>query len=151
MLESLDQLGLFPIEPYKFSYGNYTIIVDKSEIDIMLNIHGYINIGIGDVERTLSKSSSNYVTTGYGEGENGLVDAFGQSLSRIPMPLPSISGILFNIYVPNISVVTVKDLSDFLESEVYCNSMNDIDVFWGMAIDESLDNKIKVTLIAASK
>lgn len=141
------------IEPYKFPCEYYTIIGDKSEIDAIIRAHGYINIDIGDVERALSKSAPNYVTTGYGKGENGLIDAFNQSLNKLPVSLSVVSSILFNIYVSKTNSILMRHIGDFLNSESYCNSMNDIDGFvcWGVAIDESLGDEIKITLIAASK
>lgn len=151
MSESLDKTEPYH-KPYKFPYIDYTIIGDKSEIEAMLTSHGYINIDIGDIEHTLSKSSPNYVTTGYGKGENGLADAFKQSLSKLPISLCEVSHMLLNIYVSKTNAITTKYLDDFLKSESYCNSLGNIDdVFWGIAIDESLDNEIKVSLIASSK
>lgn len=151
MLEHLDPIEPYPIEPYKFPYGDYTIIGDKSEIDTMINTHGYMNIDVGDVERVLSKTSPNYVTTGYGEGGNGLLNAFNQSINKLPISLSAVSHILFNIYVPKTNDITTKQLDNFLKSDAYCDLPANIFVFWGVAVDESLDNEIKVTLIASSK
>lgn len=149
MSETLDYIER---EPYKFPYGDYAIIGDKSEIDTIINTPGHINIDVGDVERVLSKSSPNYVTTGYGEGENGLTDAFNQSLSKLPVSLSVVSSILFNIYVPKNNAITAKLFDDFLKSESYCHSFESVeDLFWGVAIEESLGDEIKVTLIASSK
>lgn len=133
-----------------FPYEDYEIIGNTSDIDKILIKHGIINISKDDVLATLNSSGTNYVTAGL--SDNGVVvDALKiavESLKKIsPM---SIGKMLFNIWVNSkntqLSLSDMKSVTDYIESE-----LKGINVVWGVAVDESLDNGIKVTLIASSK
>ena len=133
---------------YRFPYEDYKIIGDITEIEKIYQANGYINIDVGDILNTLSKETVNYVSTGSGDGYEFIGQALDNALTNLPIPVDNISEILFNIWVPR--KISMKDLEPM---RAVLNTLSvDIDVFWGITIDDSLDPyHANVSLIAVSK
>lgn len=132
------------------SYKDYKIIGNTFDINEILIKNGIINIFNEDVLATLNSSETNYVTTGLSNNGTAL-EAFEDALRNLrDMTSCRIGKMLFNIWVntenTTLSLVAMKSITDYIERE-----LKDIDVLWGVAIDKSLENKIRVTLLAASK
>lgn len=134
--------------PFRFPYEDYKIIGDITEIEKIYQANGYINIDVGDILNTLSKETVNYVSTGSGDGYEFIGQALDNALTNLPIPVDNISEILFNIWVPR--KISMKDLEPM---RAVLNTLSvDIDVFWGITIDDSLDPyHANVSLIAVSK
>lgn len=147
MSESLDYIEP---EPYNFPYEDYNIIGDTSEIDKIINFYGSININVIDVMTTLSKSSSNYVTIGTSK-VGSVIDALEFAVKNLKETCSApIEKILFNVWIKRrTSTLSVKDLNDMVD--YIDHEFKGIRVVWGVANDESLDDKVKITLIVASK
>ena len=131
-------------------YEDYEIIGNTFYVDKILIKHGIINISEEDVLATLNSSGTNYVTTGLSDNGTAL-EAFEDALKNLrDMTSCPLGKMLFNIWVnttnSQLSVVDMKSITNYIDSE-----LKDIDVVWGVAIDESLGDEIKVTLIASSK
>lgn len=131
-------------------YQDYNIIGNTFAIHEILIKNGIINISNEDVLATLNSSGTNYVTTGLSNNGTAL-EAFEDALKNLrDMTSCRIGKILFNIWVntenTTLSLVAMKSITDYVERE-----LKDIDVLWGVAINKSLENKIRVTLLAASK
>lgn len=131
-------------------YQDYNIIGNTFAIHEILIKNGIINISNEDVLATLNSSETNYVTTGLSNNGTAL-EAFEDALRNLrDMTSCRIGKMLFNIWVntenTTLSLVAMKSITDYIERE-----LKDIDVLWGVAIDKSLENKIRVTLLAASK
>ena len=131
-------------------YQDYNIIGNTFAIHEILIKNGIINISNEDVLATLNSSGTNYVTTGLSNNGTAL-EAFEDALKNLRnMTSCRIGKILFNIWVntenTTLSLVAMKSITDYIERE-----LKDIDVLWGVAIDKSLENKIRITLLAASK
>ena len=133
-----------------FPYDDYEIIGNTSDIDDILTNYGIINISTDDILATLNSSGTNYVTTGLSNGGFAL-EALEDALKNLrDMTSCPIGKMLFNIWVNHenakLSATAMKSITDYVERE-----LKGIDVIWGVAIDGSLDSKIKVALIASSK
>lgn len=137
-------------KPYKFPYEQYKIIGDTAEIDRIFKAWGYINIDIDDIESTLSKETINYVSTGKAEGPNCIVNALSKALDKLPIEINTISKLLYHIWMPKDtppSFSEMKSMSDFISV-----LSADIDIIWGIALDDSMDGQsARISLIAASK
>lgn len=152
--EAHDTTNRFRYEDYKiiyiFPYENYKIIGDTAEIDKIINAEWYINIDVWDIEKTLSNETTNYVFTGSAEGDDCIVNALKDAVSKLPIAVDSISNLLLNVWVPKLNENTgcfLKEIINFTHK-----LPAGIDVFWGVAFDESLKyQQTKVSLIAASK
>ena len=135
---------------YKFPYEDYIIIGDTTEIDKMYRIQGHINLDLADFLSTLSKDTSNYVSTGRADGQDCIVNALADALHNLPIEIDAISKLLFNVCTPKdmqSPMQEMKSMADFINV-----LSKDIDVIWGYAFDESMDGRqARVSLIAASK
>lgn len=138
-------------EPYKFPYNDYKIIGDTAEIDKIINTCGYINIDVGDIEKTLSCETTNYVITGGAEGVGCIANALKDAVSKLPIAIDRIANLLFNIWVSKTMDSPLKELNSM--TEFIRELPGDFNCFWGVAYDdESLNGQqAKITLIAASK
>lgn len=147
--ELLDTLEV-PDTPYKFPYEDYEIIGDTAEIDKMWKSNGHINLDIPDFLSTLSKETVNYVSTGKAEGPDCVVNALADALHKLPIETDAISKLLFNVWTPNDKQFTMNEFKSTVD---FINVLfTDIDVVWGVAFDESMEERqARVSLIAASK
>lgn len=127
------------------------IIGDTEEIDKIINTCGYINIDVGDIEKTLSNETTNYVSTGSAEGAGCIVNALKDAVSKLPIAIDRITDLLFNIWVPKTMDSPLKELNSM--TEFIGELSGDIKYTWGVAYDdESLNGQqAKISLIAASK
>ncbi len=128
----------------------YRIIGDTSEVQKINDIMGIINIDTADIERSLNSTGVNFVFTATSVNcsmKEVLAEAWEQYHHICP-----IGKILFNIWInpenTKPSLAEMQSVVDYSNSEF---GYYKADVIWGLAYDKSLNNKIKVTLIASSK
>lgn len=120
--------------------------------ELITNTNHVINIDFHDVDTTLRDGGAAVISIGYGEGEHRVTNAINDALNSPLLKDRDIFGskrILFNVYFnPNAEQEFVmseaNELTDFIS-----NVSPDVDVIWGLAQDDSLGNKVKITLLAA--
>lgn len=138
-------------EEIVFLYDRYNIVGDTAEIDKVINTCGIINIEVGDVYSILSEDTVNYVSVGYGEGTDNMADVLKNAVSLLPIDVNEVSGMIFNVWIPEDMKASSIRGQDLL-SDYVSGLPKDINFIWGIARDESLASpQIKVTLIAASR
>ena len=141
---------------YKFPCKEYDIIGDTTEIDKILNASGIINIRIAEITKTLSKDKVNYISVGYGEGDDAISGAIKEAVENLPLGIDEIARLLIHIWIPPGGMgqpfSEVAGVTNFIET-----LPSDLDAFFGIARGELPDvsllkkHKVKVSLIAASK
>ncbi len=110
---------------------------------------GQVNVDIEDVKTVMRKSGVAIMGSGSAEGENRAIKAVETALSSPLLndnEIRGASNILLNITSGSeeISMDEVSEITDFIQAEA--GSMADI--IFGVVKDESLGNKINVTLVA---
>lgn len=116
----------------------------------IVTIPGYINIDFADVETTMQNSRVAVMNTGYAAGENRIKNAIEDALNSPIVNTRNISGarnILLSLYCSNehqISMKEVEQINEFMET------VGDKvqEVIWGATYDDTLGDKVKITLIA---
>ncbi len=111
-----------------------------------------INIDFNDVDTTLRDGGSAIISCGYGEGDNRVEDAIEAALKSPLLKNTNISDskrLLFNLYYSRTSerkflAGEMKAFTDFVGS-----FNDDLNVIHGIAYDDSLGDKVKVTILAA--
>lgn len=120
----------------------------KGIADLML-VSGYINLDFADIKATLSESGVAVLGFGEGEGENKAVKATEKALES-PLLEKSIMGaskLLINIIVsPDFQLADSKLISNMVAEAAGKNSQED--VMFGVVMDETLEDKVQVTIIA---
>lgn len=127
-------------------YSDYKIIGDVAEIEKVRLEPGIINIPEWVIKSTLSKESANYVSTGFGMGEQALADALRKATDDLQIDVGQIASMIIQLWHPRegLSINKITQLTEYMETLPYS-----IDVFWGCALNNE-SNDIKITLIASN-
>jgi cell division protein FtsZ len=115
----------------------------------IITVHGYINVDFADVQTVMTKSGVAVMGSAVAEGENRALDAIQQALNSPLLNNNDVTGaksILLNITSGSeeITMDEVGIITDFVQRAVAKDSL----MIWGTGYDESLGNKICVTIIA---
>lgn len=120
----------------------------KGIADLML-VSGYINLDFADIRATLFESGVGVLGFGEGEGENKSAKAAAKALES-PLLEKSVKGarkLLINIIVsPDFQLADSKLIANMVAEAAGKNSQDD--VIFGVVINEDLEDKVQVTIIA---
>ena len=110
-----------------------------------------INIDFNDVDTTLRNGGASIISCGYGEGEFRVQKAIEDALQSPLLKNSNIMGskkLLFNLYISRKADNPFRtgEMKAFTE---FVTSIEDVEVIYGVAYDDSLGDKIKVTILAS--
>lgn len=135
-----------------FAKADNTLSVAARSISEIITVHGLINLDFNDVKTVLKDGGVAIMSTGYGEGEGRVKKAIHDALNS---PLLNDN----DIYNSKKLLIFISFYTDKPEEGLMMDEMNDVTDFtnrfakgyelkWGLAIDPSLGEKIKVTILA---
>ncbi len=135
--------------PNAFQKADDTLTVAAKSIAEIITVPGYINLDFADVHTILKDGGVAIMSSGTGAGENRVSKAIDNALN---------SPLLNNNDVFNAKKILLN-ISSSLEFPLMMEEMtevhnfmarfdSDIEVIWGTAIDESLKENIKITILA---
>lgn len=136
-----------------FAKADDTLSTAARSISELITVEGYINLDFEDVKNTLLNGGTAIISTGYGEGEHRVTKALEDALNSPLLKNRDIDGsrkLLINLYISrgedgnSMSMREVNELQDFVSS-----IDRDVDVIWGVAVDNSLGSKVKITILAS--
>ncbi len=135
-----------------FRKADDTLTTAARSIAEIITTEGHINLDFNDVDTTLRNGGAAIISTGYGEGEYRVTAAINDALNSPLLKNRDIYGskrLLFNIYFnPN-----AKDSFKMEETDELTEFMGrldpSVDVIWGVGMDETIGEKIKITILAA--
>lgn len=135
-----------------FMKADDTLANATRSISQIINTRGYINADFNDVYTTLHDSSTAVISTGEGEGEHRVTKAIENALNS---PLLRNSDIrtskrlLFYLYCnPNAeNVVTMQEMNEITQFSASLSP--NIGIKWGTCWDESLGEKVRMTILAS--
>ena len=158
--EHVDSLLVINNERLREIYGNLRLSEAFSKADEILTtaakgiaeiitVPGYINVDFADVQTVMKESGVAVMGSGISEGEDRAIKAIELALNSPLLNNNDIRGarnILLNITsgVDEITMDEVGIITDYVQEVAGSNT----DIIWGNGIDESLGNKINVTIIA---
>ena len=134
-----------------FEKADDTLTNAASSIAELITSKGYMNLDFNDVSTTLTNGGAAIISTGYAEGE-GRVRAAIQDALHSPLlrenDIYTSKRILFNLYYnPNAeNKVKMSEINDF---KAFTKEIRGLDVIYGVSFDESLGEKVKVSILAA--
>ncbi len=117
-------------------------------ISEIITVHGIVNIDFADVKTVMKGQGDAILGVGIGEGENRAVDAAQHAISNPMLENRTIDGaknILVNITGPE--DLAMEEVDEIVKN-VTASAAKDRNVFWGQAINPSLNDTISVTVIA---
>lgn len=135
-----------------FGKADDTLSNAARSISELITCDGYMNLDFNDVNTTLRNGGAAIISTGYGEGENRVTKAIEDALNSPLLKNKDIFGskrLLFNLYFSREAdqkfvMGEAKELTSFIS-----NIDKGVDVIYGIGFDETLGNKIKITILAA--
>ncbi len=158
--ENVDSLLIINNEKLREMYGNLKLSQAFSMADNVLamaakgiaeviTVHGYINVDFADVQTVMANSGVAIMGSGISEGEGRALKAIQQALNSPLLNNNDITGakcILLNITsgVEEISMDEVGIITDYVTQSVSKDSL----IIWGTGIDDSLGDRVSVTIIA---
>ncbi len=115
----------------------------------IITVTGYINVDFEDVRTVMSNSGKAIMGSAMAEGENRAIEAVKAALSSPLLNDNEIEGasdVLLYITsgLEEISMDEVTEITDYIQRE----AKSQAEIIWGNGYDETLGNKISITLIA---
>ncbi len=136
-----------------FKRADDTLSVAAKSIAEIITYHGFMNLDFNDVKMVLEDGGVAIMSSGYGEGENRLQHAIHDALNSPLLNdndvfnskklLLNISFSAQNNQGTNLMMEEINDVDDFM-----AKFGPDFVFKWGVTFDESLGDKIKVTILA---
>lgn len=114
----------------------------------LIMIPGLVNLDFADVRTTMSKAGMAIMGIGIASGDNRAVEAAERAISHPLLEDISISGakgVLMNI--TSTSDLTLEEMTE-ASDRIYKEVGDEAEIIWGQAIDESLGEEMRVTVIA---
>ncbi|MDE7146634.1 MAG: cell division protein FtsZ, partial [Duncaniella sp.] len=135
-----------------FGKADDTLSIAARSISEIITGKGHINLDFNDIDTSLRDGGAAIISSGYGEGENRVTSAIQDALRSPLLKNRDILGskkLLFYLYIdPNAEEQLRTDESH--EIHDFISSINsEVDVIWGIGFDETLGNKVKMTILAA--
>lgn len=115
----------------------------------IITVPGYVNTDFEDVKTVIKDSGKAIMGSAAVEGENRAMAAIEEAMNSPLLDDNEIKGaqnILLHIVTgtDEITIDEITEITEYVQSE----SGNDADLIWGQGYDETLGNKIGITLIA---
>ncbi len=135
-----------------FAKADDTLSTAARSISELITCNGHINVDFNDVDTTLRNGGTAIISSGFGSGEHRVTKAIEDALNSPLLKnrdILSSKKLLFNLYfsreaTEKFSMDEVKELTSFMSQ-----LDNGVDVIWGVAFDDSLENRVKITILAA--
>ncbi len=132
-----------------FGKADDTLSIAAKSIAEIITMRGTVNLDFADVKTILKDGGVAIMSTGFGEGENRVTKAIDDALHS---PLLNNNDI-FNAkkVMLNVSFCPASELMMEEMNEVHefmSKFREGVEVIWGVAMDNSLDTKVKITVLA---
>jgi len=137
-----------------FAKADDTLSVAARSIAEIITMRGIINLDFQDVKTVLKDGGVAIMSTGYGEGENRVTKAFQEALHSPLLNNNDIFNskkVLFYITFSRDSETNQLTMEEMNEVNDFMSRFNQdsVETKWGMGIDDSLGDKVKITLLAS--
>jgi len=136
--------------PEAFQKADDTLTIAVRSISEIITISGYINLDFADVKTILKDGGVAIMSSGFGRGENRVSQAIENALESPLLNNNEVSNakkILLNIAFGSRKPMMTEELNEI--HNFMARFSSDIEVIWGTALDESLDDQIKIAILAS--
>jgi cell division protein FtsZ len=144
---------IFSIVDKKTTFKQAFTMIDKilflgvQGISDLIIKPGDINIDFADIRAVMKDSGNALLGIGYGAGEKRAVDAARRAIENplLEQNLDGAKSVIFAVTGgPDLTPIEVQEAASIIEQ--LCDP--DVNLVWGMTLDESYDDEVKVTVIA---
>ena len=147
-------IDIYPDLDFNNAFGKAddTLSTAASSLSELITARGKVNVDFEDVNTTLRDGGVAIISCGFGEGEHRVTKAIEDALESPLLKNRDVYGsrrILINIFFnPDSSnPFKMEELSEV--EEFMANFSQEVDVITGYAHDPSLEDRIKITVLAA--
>ena len=132
-----------------FAKADDTLATAARSIAEIITVHGHVNLDFADVNTTLKDGGVAIMSSGLGKGEDRINVAIKNALHSPLLnnnDVFSAKKILINLSFGESHPLMMEEMNalhDFMSK-----FSREIEVIWGAAVEESLDEEVKVTLLA---
>lgn len=142
---------IYPIDTYidAFAKSNDVVADAARAIAEIITIPGIINTDFADVYNTLHQGGMAILSVGRAGGEQRITDAIEDALNSPLMNTNDVQGarrLLLQFYSSSQHAIRMEEfdqINDFVD-----RIGNEVEVQWGIAIDDSLEEDVRVTIIS---
>ena len=128
-----------------FGKADDTLSIAAKSIAEIITMRGTVNLDFADVKTILKDGGVAIMSTGFGEGENRVTKAIDDALHS---PLLNNNDI-FNAKKVMLNVSFCPSSEEMNEIHEFMSKFREgVEVIWGVAIDNSLETKVKITVLA---
>ncbi|MBR2773646.1 MAG: cell division protein FtsZ [Selenomonadaceae bacterium] len=117
-------------------------------ISDLIAVPGLVNLDFADVKSIMNNAGAALMGIGEASGENATVDAVKAAIDSplLETSLQGARGVLLNIMgaTDSLSMLEVNEASTTVQEAAH----PDAEIIWGVSVDESLGDKVSVTVIA---
>lgn len=135
--------------PIAFSKSDEVLCNAAKSIAEIITVPGYVNTDFQDVYNTLKDGNVAIMNVGRASGEKRITRAIEDALNSPLVNTTDVKGasrILLNLYCSTTHAIKMQELE---EIEAFRKSIGeDEDLKWGASFDDSLEEEVKVTIIA---
>lgn len=131
-----------------FRKADEVLLHSVKGITDLIVMPGLVNLDFADVKTTMSKAGLAIMGIGVGRGENRAIEAAEQAISHPLLEDISIKGakgVLMNITCD--SDLTMEEMTE-ASDRIYREVGEDADIIWGTAVDDTIGDEMRVTVIA---
>ncbi len=137
--------------PAAYACADDVLLTAAKGISEIITVDSYINIDFEDVNSVMAGSGTALMGVGIGKGENRAKDAIVMATTSELLNDNDISGakdILLYISFSEKNVISTDELTEITDYVTSLTGSDETNVIWGEGADDSLDDEIKITLIA---
>lgn len=132
-----------------FAKADDTLTTAAKSIAEIITVHGHVNLDFADVNTTLKNGGVAIMSSGIGNGKDRISEAIKDALHSPLLnnnDVFSSKKILLNLSFSEESPLMMEEMNAL--HEFMSKFSKEIEVIWGAAIDESIQDDVKVTLLA---
>ena len=136
--------------PEAFKKADDTLTIAVRSISEIITIPGYINLDFADVKTILKDGGVAIMSSGLGQGDNRVSQAIENTLNSPLLNNNDVfkaKKILLNIAFGSLQPMMIEELNEI--HNFMAKFSSDIEVIWGTALDDSLEDRIKIAILAS--
>ncbi len=134
--------------PDSFKMADDVLRLAVQGISDLIMRPGHVNLDFADVKTVMSCMGTALMGTGIAEGEHRAIEAAQKAICSpllVENSIEGAKGLLINVTGDkNVTLAEVSEASTLIMD----NAHPDAEVFWGNVIDDEMNGKIKITVIA---
>ena len=132
-----------------FGKADDTLSIAAKSIAEIITMRGTVNLDFADVKTILKDGGVAIMSTGFGEGENRVTKAIDDAL-HYPLlnnnDIFNAKKVMLNVSFCPTSELMMEEMNEI--HEFMSKFREGVEVIWGVAVDNSLDTKVKITVLA---